>query len=156
MRHSILPLVMLTITLVLDARNYSRTSNQNVETLKRTNKCVNCDFSGLDLAGLTLDGADLSGSNFSRGRLPAIMRRVNLTGANMQEAELGNGDYSSVNLSLANLCQANIFGARWYNVNLSGASWISCMNKCSYNSINVCKIQNCAKHMETWPMVECW
>jgi hypothetical protein len=61
----------------------------NVERLKLTRKCVNCDLSGADLSGL-----DLS--------------RVNLQGANLSEATFKSCDFSSSNLRDSCFCYSNM------------------------------------------------
>ncbi|HXD74984.1 MAG TPA: pentapeptide repeat-containing protein [Vicinamibacterales bacterium] len=68
-----------------------------VEQLKTTHKCVQCDLSDAQLNAFDLDNADLSGANLYRAQLyGAHLRGANLAGAILDEA----------NLKLANLSGA--------------------------------------------------
>ena len=65
----------------------------------------------VDLSGLNLEGADLSGLN---------LIRANLSGANLEGADLSGAFLRYANLSGANLEGANIEGADLFDADLIG------------------------------------
>lgn len=87
--------------------------SDELNRLKRTNKCIGCDLSWEDFAGANLEGANLKGAD--------------LTGANLFKA----------NLSGANLEGVTIFRVNFSEVNLENATWID-GKKCKKGSIGTC------------------
>lgn len=73
----------------------------DVEKLKATNNCVDCDLSGAVLRRTYLSGAKLSGAKLSD---------ANLEWANLRDANLTNAKLTGANLSGANLCKTKILG----------------------------------------------
>ena len=59
---------------------------EDLEKLKKTNGCPNCDLSKADLKGAKLKGAILKGAKLSFANL----RGANLRGANLDGAYLGS------------------------------------------------------------------
>ena len=79
----------------------SNRTQQNVDRLKQTKVCVQCDLRGTDLSGSDLSGADLSQSDLTDSNL----QLTNLTGANLAQA---------------NLTDANLMDAIMKNANIEG------------------------------------
>jgi uncharacterized protein YjbI with pentapeptide repeats len=69
----------------------------DLQKLKDTNKCVECDLSGADLMEANLSGADLSGAK--------------LMSADLRDADLRGSDLIDANLEGAILESANLRGA---------------------------------------------
>ena len=68
--------------------------NSDLEKLKATGSCKNCDLTGANLEGAYLDQANLSYSN--------------LNGANLKNVKMANSDLSNTILSGANLTKADM------------------------------------------------
>jgi len=90
----------------------------DLQTLKNTNICVDCDLSGADLTGVDLQTANLSGAN--------------LSGANLSGANLSNAWLIDANLSKAKITKAIFDGAT-----LDGAVWTD-GKKCVDGSMGEC------------------
>lgn len=90
----------------------------DLQTLKNTNICVDCDLSGADLTGADLQTANLSGAN--------------LSGANLSGANLSNAWLVDANLSKATLSKTILDGAT-----LDGATWID-GKRCMSASMGMC------------------
>lgn len=90
----------------------------DLQTLKNTNICVDCDLSGADLTGADLQTADLSGAN--------------LSGANLSGANLSNAWLVDANLSKAKITKAIFEGAT-----LDGATWTD-GKQCVDGSMGAC------------------
>jgi uncharacterized protein YjbI with pentapeptide repeats len=80
--------------------------------LQLTNKCYQCDLSGVDLSNSDLSGTDLRGANLAG---------ANLTGARLNDAELGGANLAGANLTGARLNDAELGGANLAGANLTGA-----------------------------------
>jgi uncharacterized protein YjbI with pentapeptide repeats len=113
-------MVMLSVLLVGGA---SAWDEAQLQRLKTTHQCPNCDLSGADLSSADLGGANLFGANLSS---------ANLSGAKLWDAKLIGADLSHADLSHANLVGANLNGA-----NLSGATWPD-GSPCKAGSIGAC------------------
>ena len=106
----------------------------DLQKLKATGSCVDCDLSGAVLIHSNLSGADLS--------------RANLAGANLTDAYLAGASLSGVNLSNAiltgaSLAHADLFraklpGANLLFVNLAGTTWTD-RSRCGSDSSGSCK-----------------
>ena len=83
----------------------------DLDKLKKTNVCVECDLSGANLGGANLGGADLYATNL----YDANLRMANLTGANLRGANL-----RKANLTEANLTEANLYGSDLHGANFDG------------------------------------
>jgi uncharacterized protein YjbI with pentapeptide repeats len=104
------------------------------QTLKKTNKCKNCDLSGAKLNGLDLTYADLSGANLSGADLTnAIMQGANLSGANLSGANCTGANFNEATLKGANIANAN-----FKNAYFDQARWTS-GKMCAVGSIGQCK-----------------
>ena len=125
--------------------------DNNIQKLKESNACQDCnltgadlrraDLRGADLSKADLHGADLRGANLSK----AALREADLYGADLREADLSKADLwgsdlhgadlrgadlrgvvlrylSGANLTGANLTGANLTGADLSNANFNGAN----------------------------------
>jgi uncharacterized protein YjbI with pentapeptide repeats len=100
-----LPLVTVRLGLLQAAE--SKSSQENLEKLKKTNKCKGCDLTGANLSRLDLTDADLEGANLSSAKLSL----TNLTRANLQNADLRSAVLGGTDLSDADLRGADLRGA---------------------------------------------
>ncbi len=136
----------------------AQTLAQNVQTLLKTNSCVNCDLEQAELSKANLTGTNLSGANVAFANLSQAnlfganlsnsnltnsnMTGVNLDGANLFMAVMETTNLTGANLGGANLKQANLLfafltGANLVEANLSGATWCNqCV--CAAESIGQC------------------
>ena len=99
------------------------------------------DLRGADFRGAKLRHADLRGANLRGARFDPVKRTgkntklgtacligayncdsADLSSANLQNANLGWGNFVSANLSNANLGGANVGNANWTSANLTGAN----------------------------------
>ena len=90
----------------------------DLDKLKKTNVCVECDLSGANLGGADLGGADLAGANLTG----ATLTGADLTGATLTLAKLSRANLTGANLAGANLTDANLSGADLAGANLTGAT----------------------------------
>lgn len=101
-------------------------SPTDLEQLRRTGNCPNCDLSyarlqrrhlqGADLRGANLNGANLRGANLSRADLAgATLNHADLTGANLTGANL-----TGASLLMTRLDHAVLIGAQMVNAVLGG------------------------------------
>ncbi len=93
----------ISLAIVLGSMPVTAASLNDIETLKDTNVCENCDLSHADLSDLDLTGANLTGSN---------MIEVKLTGSNLTDANLTDVMIESSSLREATLCNTTR-GADW-------------------------------------------
>lgn len=107
----------------------AQAANPNqVDQLRRTNQCPNCDLSGANLAEANLYGANLVNANLRGANLKgANLGAANLSDANLSEADLSNAYLftailDGTNLSNANLQLAYLREVKLNNVNLQGAN----------------------------------
>jgi uncharacterized protein YjbI with pentapeptide repeats len=113
---------IVTIGLLLSINSYAY-NPLDLEKLKRTNSCVECDLSGANLSGMKFTKSNLSGSVF----YGANLSQANFSGANLSDSDLYMTNLSEANLEHANLANAdmrlsNLGGANLYGANLYGAS----------------------------------
>jgi len=109
---------MLLIVAALTATKGYAFDPADLQTLKDTSICVDCDLSGADLTGTDLQTANLSG--------------VNLSGANLSGANLSNAWLVDANLSKAILSKTILDGAT-----LDGVTWID-GKQCKNGSMGIC------------------
>jgi uncharacterized protein YjbI with pentapeptide repeats len=101
---------------------------QNIQTLKKTRSCVNCDLRGanlqeMDLSGANLEGAQLIKANLSQAKLEkAYLIGANLQQANLKEAQLRDARLIDSDLSGSQLDNAELAGANLERANLTKAS----------------------------------
>ena len=81
-----LTLPILVISATMFASSASAADPADLQKLKDTNECIDCDLSGADLSLANLIGADLSGADLWR----ADLRGANLSNATLNGAELLN------------------------------------------------------------------
>lgn len=90
---------------------------KNLSRLLDTGHCYNCALQGVDLSGKNLDKADLEGADLSGSKLAgADIREANLKGAVLIGADLRNANLKGADLYKANLSNADLTGA-----NIEGA-----------------------------------
>ena len=98
-----------------------------VEKLLDTNRCYECDLSGVDLSGEDLSGSDLEGSDLSGAILNDTdlagtnLKGVSFEGAQMRNADLRRADLYKANLRGADLSDADFRGALTDDADFSGA-----------------------------------
>ena len=84
-----LTLTKLTLAATLFAGSASAFDPVDVQKLKDTGKCVECDLSGADLSSANLSGAHLESANLSGADLEAAnLRGAVLDGAYLEDANL--------------------------------------------------------------------
>ena len=83
----------------------------DLEQLKATGICKNCDLTDADLTGADLARANLGGTNLYRAELVgvnlsgAFLTRANLAFANFENADLTGADLTGANLTQAIFCK---------------------------------------------------
>lgn len=104
-------------------------SEQDLDTIRLTNNCSQCNLSGANLSW-----SDFSGANLQRTSLSgANLHRTDLSGANLSRANLRNANLSRADLSGANLSDASLDGA-----DLTWAIWTD-GRMCIQDSIGECR-----------------
>ena len=77
-------LLFCSLCLTASPRHAAAYNEKDLETLKTTNRCVECDLSGADLRRAKLAGALLERANLSRANL----EKADLEGANLKSVDL--------------------------------------------------------------------
>ena len=100
----------------------------DLEKVRQTNRCGDCDLAGADMAGSVMNdvqmpnariaGAKMAGADLSSGNLSG----ADLSGADLSRADLSYTNLWHVNLSKANLSGGRLIGARLQGANLTGAN----------------------------------
>ena len=100
----------------------------DLEKVKQTNRCGDCDLAGADMAGSVMNdvqmpnariaGAKMAGADLSSGNLSG----ADLSGADLSRVDLSYTNLWHVNLSKANLSGGRLIGARLQGANLTGAN----------------------------------
>ncbi|XFA73910.1 pentapeptide repeat-containing protein [Thermosynechococcaceae cyanobacterium Okahandja] len=93
----------------------------DLDQLRRTGNCPNCNLSYARLRGRNLQGADLRGANLNAANL----RGANLSRANLTGATLNNADLTGANLTNANLTAANLLMTRLDRAILLGTQLVN-------------------------------
>ena len=97
----------------------------DLEQLKATGICKNCDLTDADLTGADLAGANLGGSNLYRAELVgvnlsgAFLTRANLAFVNFENADLTGADLTGANQAQAIFCKTIMPGGEIRNPNCS-------------------------------------
>ncbi len=89
----------------------------NVEVLKKTKACPNCDLKGAMLNRMNLSGANLQGADLTGAKLFL----TNLSGANLKNAHLQRAIFGGADLAGADLRGADLTGADISTAYLVGA-----------------------------------
>ena len=116
-------LTALTIAATMFASSASAFDPDDLQKLRDTNKCVECDLSDLseaNLWGATMRRANLSGADLSS----SYLRRADLSGADLRRANLSGANLSNADLSGANLYEAELMGAILCNTTVPDGSVI--------------------------------
>ena len=105
--------------------------------LKATNACQGCDLSEADFStGIFSSEVDLSGANLEKADLSdAILRWANLSGANLTDANLTEANLEWADLNGAVLLRANLSGADLSKGRGTGFSFTL------FNDVILCKTQ---------------
>ena len=117
-------LTALTLAVSLIASGASAFDPDDLQKLKDTGNCVDCDL-GMDkrtyvtaqLQNVDLKGANLVTTDLSRANLEG----ADLTGANLEGADLTGAKLHRANLTGANLHRTNLKNAYLWRANLEGA-----------------------------------
>jgi uncharacterized protein YjbI with pentapeptide repeats len=132
---SIVLTILALIALIGPAFNIASAFSQaDLQKLKTTGNCVDCDLSGVLLIHSNLSGADLSGANLTGANLTDAY----LAGANLSRANLSDAILTGASLGHANLFRAKLPRANLLFVNLSGATWTD-RSRCGSDSSGSCK-----------------
>jgi uncharacterized protein YjbI with pentapeptide repeats len=124
-------LISLLILFSLFACQNFSFSQEDLQKLKSTKKCPNCNLRNsslykLDLANANLYNANLFKANLSNKNLSKVdLGRANLSQANMVKISLIGANLTAANLSHANLRNADLSGADLTGTNLSGTDLTS-------------------------------
>lgn len=89
----------------------------NIDILKETGNCPQCDLSGANLSRFDLSGANLAGVNLSRSKLAL----ANLSDANLQGADLRETNFSGADLGNTDMRGADLTGAVFVGAYMVGA-----------------------------------
>ena len=120
--------MILVLGLFLLPGRAAAVSPADMERLKATSECPNCNLNGANLGGANLDNANLSG---------AYLGGANLSKANLSAADLVDADLTGAKLNKAYLGGAKLGGAILDDALLSGAIWID-GTKCREGSVKSC------------------
>lgn len=95
----------------------------NIKTLMKTKKCRYCLLKGANLYRFNLTGVDLEGANLDGARLTrAELNNTNLKNAILSNAKLFRASMFKANLEGADLSKANLKWCSLYKANLKGAN----------------------------------
>ncbi len=122
------------VVLLVAAGAASAYDERDLQRLKTTGNCVDCDLSGAVLIHWSLEGADLAGANLSGANLTDSF----LAGANLAGANLSNAILEAANLAGANLFHAKLSRANLFFTGLAGATWVD-GTRCQRRSSGWCK-----------------
>ncbi len=126
--------VVASIVFFVAAGTLSAYNETDLQKLKTTKNCADCDLSGALLMHWVLSGADLSGANLRGANLTGAW----LPGANLAGANLSSAIMTSASLANANLFRAKLSGSNLLFTNLAGATWID-GSRCERHSSGWCK-----------------
>jgi uncharacterized protein YjbI with pentapeptide repeats len=136
--------VVASIVFFVAAGTLSAYNETDLQKLKTTKNCADCDLSGALLMHWVLSGADLSGADLTGANLTgANLTGANLTGAWLPGANLAGANLSSAIMTSASLANANLFraklsGSNLLFTNLAGATWTD-GSRCERHSSGWCK-----------------
>ncbi|WP_435137709.1 pentapeptide repeat-containing protein [Pseudopelagicola sp. nBUS_19] len=106
-------LTALTVAATMFASSASAFDPDDLQKLKDTGDCVNCDLEGADLMIANLTGANLGGANLGGAYL---------AGANLIAAILTDAYLIGANMNGANLKAADLEGADLFRTKMNGAT----------------------------------
>ena len=111
-------ILILTVTLT-STKKASSFDTIDLERLRQTNSCQDCNLKEANLANANLQGANLQGANLENANL----KKANLSGVSkptiLASANLKNADLSETELSGAVLYKAHLEGANLSHADLS-------------------------------------
>jgi len=82
-------IVFLTLQMIIGVGMASAFNSVDLDTLRRTNKCVGCDLKSANLRGAYLKGANLENAKLKYVKFQkAYLFNVNFNGANLKGANL--------------------------------------------------------------------
>lgn len=96
-------------------------SAEDINQLKKTKVCNNCDFKGADLSNFDLSNIEAKGSDFSYSNL----QKTNLSNANLKGAIFTNARLDEVNLSNAILDDTIVFEQNFKTINIEGLNVVN-------------------------------
>ena len=97
--------IVLAITAVMVAGSASAFDPDDLQRLKDTGSCVNCDLRNADLRGTDLSDANLALANLSGADLQgANLESVNFYGAILNRTNMGNANLTKANLDGVLFC----------------------------------------------------
>mgnify|MGYP006142920961 FL=1 len=97
--------IVLAITAVMVAGSASAFDPDDLQRLKDTGSCVNCDLRNADLRGTDLSDANLALANLSGASLEgANLESANLYGAILNRANMGNANMRNTNMDSVLFC----------------------------------------------------
>jgi uncharacterized protein YjbI with pentapeptide repeats len=132
MRKAVLSVVVIIFVVLMG--NASAFNPADLQKLKATKNCADCDLSGAVLIHWNLSEADLSGANLAGANLTdAFLAGANLMGANLSGAILIGSSLANANLLRAKLANANLAFT-----DLAGATWVD-GSRCERPSSGWCK-----------------
>ncbi len=134
MKSIVLTILALIASISLAFNIASAFSQADLQKLKTTGNCVDCDLSGALLIHWNLSGADRSRPDLAGANLTdAYLARANLSGVNLSNAIL-----TGASLAHADLFRAKLPGANLLFVNFGGATWTD-RSRCRSDSSGSCK-----------------
>lgn len=134
MRNIGLTILAVVACIGLASGSLSAYNNEDLQRLKTTGNCVDCDLSGAALIHWKLPGADLSGANLAGANLTDTY----LAGANLSGANLSGAILISVSLAGADLLHTKLAGANLLFTNFAGATWTD-GSECKRHSSGDCR-----------------
>ena len=120
-----LTLTILTVAATLFASSASAYDPDDLQKLKDTKECIQCNLSDANLRGAILLSANLRDASLIYANLKgAILEGADLEGADLKGANLSDADLSGANLKGANLGYAYMNGAILCNTTMPDGSVI--------------------------------
>ncbi len=94
----------------------------DLEKVKNTNRCEDCDLTAADMAGRVMNDVKLTNAKIAGAKMAgADLSSGNLSGADLSGADLSGADLSYANLWHARLTKANLSGGRLIGAKFQGA-----------------------------------
>lgn len=125
-RNQMLTLMLLLISSFMETSVFAF-NLADVNKLKTSKNCGNCDLSNADLSGLSLLGANVSGANMRNANLTnTVITNGILTNANLSGAIMGGARFNYSNMNQANLKVAILSATTDFTgAQMSGVIWIN-------------------------------
>ena len=155
-----------TVILCLSATGGYGFSSGQLDQIRTTNRCEECDLTNADLAKAIMNDARLAGAKMAGARMTGVdlssadLTSADLTNADLSQADLVGANFSKANmsgvnlagsrlswarltnadLSRANLAGASLAGADLVGAKLSGATWAD-GKVCKEGSVGACRTE---------------